>query len=87
MGSYFVSFYASSIVMGGVMKQTSEFRKLAENILHKEVYITEIATTGTVVSVFIGDYGVQYNVRYFLNGDAKTVYMFDHEITQKGDIF
>jgi len=68
------------------LKQTPDFRKLGYELLSKEIFIPELSQSGVITSIFIGDSGVQYNVRYFLNGDAKTVYMYDHEITMKGDI-
>ena len=70
------------------MKQTNEFRKLASEVLWKEVSVPELSVKGRIVSVFIGDFGVQYNVRYFINGEAKMVYMFDLDTldTEKKDV-
>ena len=35
---------------------------------------------GTILAVFITKKGVEYQVRYYLNGEQKTEYFFDWEI-------
>lgn len=35
---------------------------------------------GTIIAVFITKKGVEYQVRYYLNGEQKTDYFFDWEI-------
>lgn len=65
------------------MKHTEEFARLGKEVLFKSVKIPALEKQhGMIVSVFVGEMGVQYNVRYFLNGEVKTVYMFDHEIQE-----
>lgn len=51
--------------------------------IHEEVQIEELNSKGTVVAVYISDTGIQYNVRYFYNGEAKTVYFFEKELTKR----
>lgn len=46
----------------------------------QQVRITELQWNGIVISIFISEIGIQYNVRYFWNGEAKTVYFFEHEL-------
>ena len=49
--------------------------------LHDRIYITELETKGRVVGIYVSQTGTQYQVRYFYNGDAKTVYFYQDEIT------
>ena len=49
--------------------------------LHDRVRITELETNGIVVGIYISETGTQYQVRYFYNGDAKTVYFYADELT------
>ncbi len=36
---------------------------------------------GTIIAVFITKKGVEYQVRYYLDGEQKTDYFFDWEIS------
>jgi len=45
-----------------------------------KVWIPELKINGRVKSVWIGDAGVQYNVRYFHDGKADTVYFYEDEL-------
>ncbi|TDI96998.1 MAG: hypothetical protein E2O29_01825 [Deltaproteobacteria bacterium] len=47
------------------------------------VVIDEIERPGRIVSIWIQHIGMQYEVRYFLDGEAKSVFMFDNELTLK----
>lgn len=65
------------------MKHTEEFARLGRDVLFKTVKIPDLENQrGMIVSVFVGEFGVQYNVRYFINGEVKTVYMFDNELQE-----
>lgn len=35
---------------------------------------------GVVVSIWFSNIGLQYEVRYFFNGESKQIYLFDFEI-------
>jgi len=48
--------------------------------LFERVKIKELDTIGVIVSVWVSKSGVQYETRYFLNGEAKNVYMFETEL-------
>jgi len=48
--------------------------------LFERVKIKELDMSGVVVSVWVSKSGVQYETRYFLNGEAKNVYMFETEL-------
>ena len=48
--------------------------------LNDKVRIGELETNGRVIGVYLSDTGYQYQVRYFYNGEAKTVYFFGDEI-------
>lgn len=45
-----------------------------------KVQIPELETYGRVVSIWVQQCGIQYEVRYFLNGEAKNVFFFENEI-------
>lgn len=47
------------------------------------VVIDEIERPGRIVSIWIQYIGTQYEVRYFLEGEVKSVFMFGNEITLK----
>lgn len=61
------------------MKRTVEF----EYDIGDEVEVRHIDATGTVISLWVSDIGVQYQVRYWSNADHKTEYMLPKEITAK----
>ena len=46
----------------------------------QRVWIRELSREGTVVGIFRDGDGVQYRVRYFWDGDAKSVYFFADEL-------
>lgn len=48
--------------------------------LGDRVKIVELKCSGRVVGIFVGDSGAQFNVRYFYNGEAKTVYFYTDEL-------
>ena len=47
------------------------------------VNIPELSATGIILSIWHVTRGTEYEVRYFMNGEAKTVYFFEHELTGK----
>ncbi len=47
-----------------------------------QVMIRELKLEGTVLSVWITPRGTQYEIRYFYNGDAKTVYFYEWELKE-----
>lgn len=44
------------------------------------VRIVELKVTGRVIGMFEDGSGKQFNVRYFWNGEPRTVYFFSDEI-------
>lgn len=48
--------------------------------LNSKVLIKELERKGRVVAIYHSDLGTQYHVRYFWDGDAKTVYFFPDEL-------
>lgn len=46
------------------------------------VTIKELKITGTIRQCLIVYTGIQYEVRYFDKGDAKTVWFYEDELTQ-----
>ena len=40
---------------------------------------------GTIIAIFITKKGIEYQVRYYMNGEQKTDYFFDWEIIIVGD--
>lgn len=49
--------------------------------LKQTVVINELKMTGTVRQLLECYSGVQYEVRYFHNGEAKTVWFYEDELT------
>jgi len=50
--------------------------------LHQEVRITPLKREGVVKSIWITESGIKYEVRYFDNAEAKTVYFYDNELNK-----
>jgi len=48
--------------------------------INDRVMIKELKTIGGVISIWIVSRGTQYEVRYFYNGDAKSIYFFENEL-------
>lgn len=48
----------------------------------QQIKIKELKIIGIVLALFVADTGIQYSVRYFWNGEAKTVYFFDFELEE-----
>ena len=48
--------------------------------LGQRVRIVELECTGRVMSIWIGEVGTQFKVRYFWSGEAKEVYFFADEL-------
>ena len=48
--------------------------------LHKKVKIDALNRPGVIVGIYIGDLGVQYQVRYFDNAEPRTLYFFPWEL-------
>jgi len=51
--------------------------------LLSEVCIKQLETTGRVIGIYLSETSLQYRVRYFYNGEAKTVYFFADELSQR----
>lgn len=51
--------------------------------LARKIWINEIERPGTIKEILIDSFGVQYSVRYFNDGVAKTVYFFENELRDK----
>ena len=48
--------------------------------LEQKVKIIELECLGIIIGIFYGRNGVEYNIRYFYNGEAKTVYFYENEL-------
>lgn len=48
--------------------------------LNDKVKIPQLETTGFVISIWITDKGIKYEVRYFANSDIKEVYFYSKEL-------
>lgn len=48
--------------------------------LHCMVKIIALGTEGVIVSIYIVDKAIQYQVRYFWQGEAKEVYFYEWEL-------
>lgn len=55
--------------------------KLSFNLQDK-VEILELNRKGVIKAIYITTTGVQYEVRYFDEGQARTVYFYEEEITK-----
>jgi hypothetical protein len=44
------------------------------------VHVIPLERTGTVIGVYIGVQHTEYQVRYFDNAEAKTVYFYESEL-------
>lgn len=51
--------------------------------VQQRVLIVELMVKGTILALFLDRSGWQYQVRYFFNGEAKTVYFFGWELDSK----
>jgi hypothetical protein len=49
-----------------------------------KVKIVPLNCDGIILSIWIVRSGITYETRYFLNGELKTTYFYDHELTLKG---
>ena len=49
--------------------------------IHDRVRIPELDRSGLVLALYVSETGKQYSVRYFDNGKAETVYLYESEIT------
>ena len=45
------------------------------------VWISELRAPATVLAIFIGEMGTQYNLRYFNNNTLHTTYFYESEVT------
>ena len=48
--------------------------------LKDKVQITELERPVRVLAIYVSDTGIQYQVRYFDNEEAKTVYFYEDEL-------
>ena len=55
--------------------------------LHDIVNIVDLKIKGIVTAIWIGDKGIQYNVRYLWQGQKNEVYFYEWELEKinKGD--
>lgn len=53
--------------------------------LGERVKITELEAIGRIKSIWIGDRGVRWEVRYFHNGKAEEIYFYEDEIEKTAD--
>lgn len=54
----------------------------ADYKLHQRVWIIALEQWGVILSIYVDTMGMQYNVRYFYNGEPRTVYMFPNELAE-----
>jgi len=55
-----------------------------ENLINKTCYIKPFEyLDGVIIAVHISLKGIEYQVRYYLNGEQKTDYFFDWEVISK----
>lgn len=50
--------------------------------LKETVQIIELKRIGKILSIYVSESGVQYQIRYFEGGDAKTCYFYEDEISE-----
>lgn len=48
--------------------------------LGDKVCISELKRPGRIKAIYISEDGIQYNVRYFDDGKAQTVYFYEEEL-------
>jgi len=48
----------------------------------QRVYVAEIETWGRVMGIHIDACGTRYDVRYFVNGETKSAYLFEDELQE-----
>ena len=54
--------------------------------LYSEVKIKPLENlTGTLLAVCLNKYGIEYQVRYYMNGEQKTEWFLEQEIIIKGE--
>ena len=54
--------------------------------LYSEVQIKPLENLkGTLLAVCLNKYGIEYQVRYYMNGEQKTEWFLEQEIIIKGD--
>lgn len=55
-----------------------------EAIFEKPVYIPALDIYGTITGIFIGrTYGIEYKVRYYIDGNQNETYFYSNEIKEK----
>lgn len=55
-----------------------------ESFINKECKIKPLELKGIIIALYITKKGVEYQVRYYWNGEQKTEYFFDWEIDING---
>lgn len=59
-----------------------EFRyKIGDDVL-----ITKLKVIGSIVGLYYGETGKQYQTVYYLNGDRKIVYFYENELDFSKDV-
>ena len=48
--------------------------------LRQKIWIEPLKRAGHVIAIYISETGAQYQVRYFDNSEAKTVYFYPDEL-------
>lgn len=51
--------------------------------IRDKVYIKELKITGRVVSVWLTEHGLKYEVRYFDHAKVQSVYFYEDELSIK----
>ena len=49
--------------------------------LKDTIFISELKCKGQVLSIYVGDSGIQYNIRYFKDNSPVTCYFYEEEIS------
>jgi len=50
--------------------------------LNQQVYIIELERSGIIKSIWVTVHGVEYQVRYFDGGEARTIYFYETELKE-----
>jgi hypothetical protein len=50
--------------------------------LDQQVYIIELERSGIIKSIWVTVHGTEYQVRYFDDGEARTIYFYETELKE-----
>ena len=65
----------------------NEIKDVIDDVINHDCEIKPFEyLKGTIIAIFITKKGIEYQVRYYMNGEQKTDYFFDWEIILLGDM-